>query len=177
MGYNGGMLSATFDTLKYYRRLEAGGFSRDQAEVAVEVQQEVIRESLEAYTKELATKNDLNAVKQELRGDIAELRQEIHAVKQELKGDISELRQEIYAVKQELKGDIAELRQELKSDNANLKEELKNDNAKLKEELKSDNIKLKDEIAAVKVDIAVLKWMMGMVISGVLALVLKAFFM
>ena len=56
-----------------------------------------------------ATREELQATKSELKGDIAELRTE-------LKGDIAELRTE-------LKGDIAELRTELKGDIAGLRTE------------------------------------------------------
>ena len=35
---------------------------------------------------------------------------------------------------------------------------------------------LKDELAPIKTDIVVLKWMIGLVIAGILALVLRAYF-
>jgi hypothetical protein len=37
--------------------------------------------------------------------------------------------------------------------------------------------RIKDEIHNLKIQIAVLKWMMGVMLAGVLSLVLKAFFM
>ena len=36
---------------------------------------------------------------------------------------------------------------------------------------------IKTDIASLKTDVAVLKWMMGFIVAGVTALVLKAFFM
>ena len=80
-------------------------------------QKEVIKAEIKnELVNELATKGDLQAVRQE----IGTSRQEIQTVRQELKGDIEALRQElkgdIETLRQELKGDIEALRQELKGD-------------------------------------------------------------
>ena len=60
-----------------------------------------------------AGKDELAAVKTELKGDIAGLRSELAAVKTELKGDIAAVRSELAAVKTELKDDIKNLPGEL----------------------------------------------------------------
>ena len=84
------------------------------------------------------------------KDDIAEVRAEIAEVRAELKGDIAEVRAE-------LKGDIAEVRAEV----AGVKTELKGDIAGVKTELKGD-------IADLKKDIAILKFVYGPVIIGLL---------
>lgn len=60
------MTAIPFDTLKFVERLEAGGFTHQQARAAAEA-------FAEATSQELATKADLAAV----RGDVAALRTEM----------------------------------------------------------------------------------------------------
>jgi hypothetical protein len=134
--YNKAMF-ATFDTLKYYKRLEYAGFTSEQAQAAVDVQKDVLLESFESLTDKLATKEDVRQV-----------------------------RDELYQVKDELKGDIQEL-----------KAEIKEDASKLREEFKTENLKLHELFASLKTEMAVMKAMMGVLLGGVVALVLKAFFM
>ena len=71
----------------------------------------------------------------------AATREELQATKAELKGDIADFRTE-------LKGDIADLRTELKDDNAKLRTELKTDIAGLRTESKSDITGLRTELKA-----------------------------
>ncbi len=54
--YNFEMSSVTFDTLKYAKRLEAGGFPLEQAEALAEAQKSALSEALDT---QLATKGDL----------------------------------------------------------------------------------------------------------------------
>jgi len=56
MCYPCGMSSATFDTLKYAKRLEAGGFDTKQAEALAEAQKSAMSEALDT---QLATKGDI----------------------------------------------------------------------------------------------------------------------
>jgi hypothetical protein len=60
------MATLTFDTLKLAKRLEAGGFTAQQAATAAEA----LAESLSGGTSELATKADLNAALAETKADI-----------------------------------------------------------------------------------------------------------
>ncbi len=64
------------------------------------------------------------------------------------------------------KADIARLEWELKADIARLERELKADIARLERE----------QIVPMQRDLFVLKWMMGLMIGGITALVLKTFF-
>jgi hypothetical protein len=57
------MATITFDTLKLTKRLEESGFAREQAEA----QAEALAEAMESGIRELATKHDVDGVRQELR--------------------------------------------------------------------------------------------------------------
>ncbi|ATQ69964.1 MULTISPECIES: hypothetical protein [Methylosinus] len=57
------MSAVAFDTLKFARKLEAGGFTQAQATAAAEA-------FADATSQELATKSDLAATKAELKADI-----------------------------------------------------------------------------------------------------------
>jgi DNA repair exonuclease SbcCD ATPase subunit len=66
----------------------------------------------EDLRKELATKEDVLLVKEELNGKIETVRQELETVRQELET----VRQELKTVREELNGKIDSLRQELKGE-------------------------------------------------------------
>ncbi len=68
------MTTTTFDTLGYYEKLKAAGFTEAQAKVQVEAMQGVVKSYDEASRKELATK-----------GDIQDIRLEIEKVKASIK--------------------------------------------------------------------------------------------
>ena len=77
-------------------------------------------------------------------------------------------KEDVVRLKTELKGDIAELRTELKGDMA---------------ELRTDIVVLKADMVEIKSDIKLFKWMfgflfsgVGILISGMVALLLKTFF-
>jgi hypothetical protein len=142
------MAAATFDTLKFVRRLRADDtFTPQQAERLADALSET------AY-EDIATKGDVGQVRTEIRELRTELKSDIAEFRTELKGDIAEFRTE-------LKGDIAELRAELKGDIAELRAELKGDIGGLRGELHTGLAGQKAEL---------LKWMFGTV--GVQTLVL-----
>jgi len=62
----GRMATTTFDSLSYAKKLEAAGFTREQAEVQTEALREVIEDKL-------ATKHDLKELETRLDGKIREL--------------------------------------------------------------------------------------------------------
>ena len=101
------MTTIAFDSLKYTKKLEAAGFTREQAEAQIYVQQEALVEACEDFVS--------------------------------------------------------------KSDVVGLKKD--------SDTYRSDIISVRADIAIIKTDIAVLKWMMGMTMTGIAALMLKAFFM
>ena len=84
-------MSFLIDTAKAIRRIEATGLAKEQAEAIVE--------SFSSSGEQLATK-----------GDIDNLRNELNVVRNELKCDIDNLRNDLNVVRNELKADNASLR-------------------------------------------------------------------
>ena len=93
------MASLAFDTLTAARRLKKVGMEESHAEA--------VAESLrDAVTGSVATKQDLDAVK-------AELREEITAAKAELREEVTAVKAEVTAVKAEVTAVEARLREEI----------------------------------------------------------------
>jgi hypothetical protein len=100
-----------FDTLAYMKRLEAGGIDRPEAEAHAEAINDYLR-------PDLATKEDIAALRSEmrsemelLRGEMEGLRSQVHAdmagIEQRMIGAISTLRQDIATREARLIGIIA----------------------------------------------------------------------
>ena len=99
-----------FDALKYTKRLERCGFTKEQAEEALIIGIEVMNENLATKQDIKDSQRDMQEINQELKRNMGELRQEVKRdmgeLRQEVKRDIEELRQEV-------KRDIEELRQQM----------------------------------------------------------------
>ena len=67
------MTSTTFDTLDYFEKLKAAGFTEMQAKVQVEAMQGVVKSYDEASRKELATKGDIQDLKNEMANNKHEI--------------------------------------------------------------------------------------------------------
>ena len=91
-----------FNALKYVEELRNAGMPEKQAEAQIRVLNEVV-------DSELASKHDVETVREELKRDIKELELKIETVRKELKRDIKELELKIETVREELKRDIKEL--------------------------------------------------------------------
>ena len=109
---NGPMAGLAFDTLAAARRLKKVGMEESHAEA--------VAESLrDAVTGSVATKQDLDAAKWELREEITGVKAEITAVKAEVRGEIAafkaEIRGEIAAFKAEVREEIAAVKAETKA--------------------------------------------------------------
>ena len=74
------MSTTTFDTLGYFERLKAAGVPEAQAKVQVEAMQDIAKAYDEASRKDLATKGDI----QDVRNEIQNVRNEIQNVKHEI---------------------------------------------------------------------------------------------
>jgi predicted nucleic acid-binding Zn-ribbon protein len=119
------MAALTFDKLAYVDRLQAAGMGEREARALAEGLDQALRE-------EVATRNDLAAVRTGLAAEISAVRTglsaEIAAVRTELKGQIaavrSDLAAEIAAVRTELKGQIAAVRADLTADIAAVKHDI-----------------------------------------------------
>jgi hypothetical protein len=72
---------------------------------------------INAVLADVATKQDLQQLRQELREEISQLRQE-------MRGEITATKQDIQQLRQELKGEIAQLREETKGEISQLREEI-----------------------------------------------------
>ncbi len=155
MGYNFLMTEAiAFDTHRFVKRLTGSGFTELQAETLAE-------EQVALLNTNLATKVDIEALRQKTKVDVAEIRADIEALKQATKADIEVLRQEtkadIEALKQATKADIEALRQETKADVAQiradieaLKQATKADIEALRQETKADVAQIRADIEALK---------------------------
>ena len=129
------MAGLAFDTLTTARRLKKVGMEESHAEA--------VAESLrDAVTGSVATKQDLDAAK-------AELREEITGLKAEIKAEITEVRAEITQVRAEVKAEITEVGAEVKAEIATVKA----------------------EITAHKAETKALKWLMAFLVGLVLVLV------
>ncbi|MEQ1889392.1 MAG: DUF1640 domain-containing protein [Alphaproteobacteria bacterium] len=71
------------------------------------------------------------------------------------------------------KADIARLERELKADSARLEREVKTEFKEVRSDI--DRLVL-DKIVPMQRDLYVIKWMMGMVLAGIMAIILKTYF-
>ena len=69
------MTTVSFDTLQAAEALQANGFTAEQAKALVEVQRKALTDF--ESSRELATKNDILLLRQEMRQELASLRAEL----------------------------------------------------------------------------------------------------
>lgn len=81
------MAIALFDTLKFAKRLKEAGVSSAHAEAEAEVLSEIFAVNFQ----ELATKQDLQAVKEELQHEIKDLRKDISGFRTEVDSKLEKL--------------------------------------------------------------------------------------
>jgi predicted nucleic acid-binding Zn-ribbon protein len=85
--------------------------------VAVASEPELRLAVINAVLADVATKQDINQLRQEMRGEITSTKQEIQQLRQELRGEIAQLRQhvdsEIAQLRQEMKDEISQLRRDM----------------------------------------------------------------
>ncbi len=95
--------AVAFDTHRYVKRLTGSGFTEQQAETLAE-------EQIAFLNANLATKADIESLRQETKADIESLRQEtkagIESLRQETKAGIESLRQETKAEISSVKADL-----------------------------------------------------------------------
>ncbi len=84
-------MAVALDTLEVSKRLKGAGFDDAQAEALVGV----LRESREAELSRLATKDELLAVKNELKADIARLETAMNAGFAALRAEMEIMRRDI----------------------------------------------------------------------------------
>jgi hypothetical protein len=160
------MATITFDTLKFVEKLRAVGVSEAQAKVQAEV---LVFALDEVMDQQLATKADIARLEREVRVDIARLEREV-------KTDIARLENSTQAEFKEVRADIAGLEKSTKAEIAGLEKSTKAEIARLENSTQAEFKEVKADIVVLQRDTYVIKWMMGMVLAGVTALVLKTFF-
>ena len=168
-----------------YSAFKTAGVPEQEAKQAAEA---LSAENLATKDTVAENKHDLSAEiatsRQQLTGQIAEVRQEIAQVKQELTSQIAEVRQElteqiaevrqeIAQVKQELTSQVAEVRQELTEQIAEVRQEI----AQVKQELSSKIGEIRQaisgEIGEIKRTMSVMQWMLGLVLLAVVLPILR----
>jgi DNA anti-recombination protein RmuC len=85
--------------------------------VAVASEHELRLAVINAVLADVATKQDINQLRQEMRGEITSTKQEIQQLRQELRGEIAQLRQHV-------DGEIAQLRREMKDEISQLRRDM-----------------------------------------------------
>jgi BMFP domain-containing protein YqiC len=85
--------------------------------VAVASEPELRLDVINAVLADVATKQDINQLRQEMRGEITSTKQEIQQLRQELRGEIAQLRQHV-------DGEIAQLRREMKDEISQLRRDM-----------------------------------------------------
>ena len=99
-----------FDTHRFVKHLTASGFTEQQAEA-------LASEQVNLLNSNLATKADIESLRQETKAEIQSVKAEIDSLRQETKASIDSLRQET-------KASIDSLRQETKADIESVKADL-----------------------------------------------------
>lgn len=96
----------TFDTLTYAKRLKAVGFTEEQAEV----QAEVLRGVIEG---DIASKRDIEDLKQATQHDIADLKHDIAGLKQDLSHLESRMDGKLSHLESRMDGKLSDLKADL----------------------------------------------------------------
>ena len=138
-----------FDTHRFVKRLTESGFTEKQAETLAE-------EHVALLNANLATKADIETLRQGTKADIETLRQgtkaDIETLRQGTKADIETLRQGTKADIARVEASVETLRQETRADIARVEAGVE----ALRQETKAD-------IAAMKADLV--KWLFGALIA------------
>jgi predicted nucleic acid-binding Zn-ribbon protein len=85
--------------------------------VAVASEPELRLAEINAVLADVATKQDINQLRQEMMGEITSTKQEIQQLRQELREEIAQLRQHV-------DGEIAQLRREMKDEISQLRRDM-----------------------------------------------------
>lgn len=149
----------SFDTYKFVQRLEADGFSRDQAETVMNSLCEVVRESLTSISSTSISKADfeknmyMNSVElNHLRNEVQLLRANDMAL---LKADASRLQAQVTRVRQRAA-------EELRRVQSNVRIDLGREKGRLRDEKSAQEIRLKELDARIESETGTI----GMMLEG-----------
>jgi len=146
--------NAVYDTHAAIRRLTGAGMPEPHAEA-------VVREQVHLIEHNLATKADIETLRQETKADIAAVRADVEKLRLETSADVEKLRQETKADIAAVQADVEKLRQETKADIA-----------AVLADVETLRLETKAGIETAKLDL--IKWMVATNVTLV-ALVIAAF--
>ncbi|KJR42168.1 hypothetical protein MCHI_001935 [Candidatus Magnetoovum chiemensis] len=126
--------------------------------------------------KDLATKDDLNALRSATKDDLRALRDEMKAFHSATKDDINALRISTKDEIKTLRDDMKAMRSEVKDEMNTLRNEFKDDILALQNWTQKEIYSLNERFTKLDGEMRLIKWMLGIMIAGILSLVLKAFF-
>jgi len=142
-----------FDTLRYAKRLEASGMTRDQAEVQVHIIAEMVVDGV-ATKQDLAlqtalTQKEFLALRSEMQSEFADVR--------------SEMQSEFAAVRSEMQSEFAAVRSEIQSESATLRSEMRSGFATLRSEMQDLEYRMMLRLGAMiaastTITVALLAW-------------------
>jgi hypothetical protein len=179
------MTAMPFDTLKLADRLQAGGFSAEQARITASALAEVVADA-DVATKadlqqtEIALRADIRQAESGLKGEIQQLRADMGHIESGLKGEIqplrvdmghieSGLRSYIQTVETGLKADIEKVETGLKADIRKVGTGLTSEINQLRSEAQQREFRMEAEIAGAKNE--TLRWMMTFALAQIGAIV------
>ena len=130
----------------------------------------------EQNNNHLASRNDLEAVKTELRHETDIIKKDVEHIKYQLntnvatKADLAEVKGEIDLVKK----DISSVRTELKQDIASVRTEITSLKTELTHEISNVRTELKHEIELVKKDLSALSTTNKVILGAIVTLVISS---
>jgi DNA anti-recombination protein RmuC len=137
------MAVATFDTLKYAKALRAAGVTEQEADAHVDA----LKELMQSQLGQLATKDDLKHLAEQLRNEINEM-------KQGLSGDNRETDQKLTTI-------IRETDQRLTNSLHETEQKLTN--------------MIRESEQRIRGELTLLRWMVGSLGFGILAILIRLF--
>lgn len=169
-----------FDTLKFVQRLQAEGFSEEQAVAMMKVLSDVIEESIQNLTRTMVLREDQEKATYTQKVDFAKLRSELLSADttessltrtshDKLTNDLAKLNSRL---RDEVQRTQASVRLDLNLEKGRIREEANSQDMKIKEtetRIEQETAALRERLEAVK--FSTLQWLMG-VCTGTAAIIL-----
>lgn len=169
-----------FDTLKFVQRLQAEGFSEEQAVAMMKVLSDVIEESIQNLTRTMVLREDQEKATYTQKVDFAKLRSELLSADttessltrtshEKLTNDLAKLNSRL---RDEVQRTQASVRLDLNLEKGRIREEANSQEMKIKEtetRIEQETAALRERLEAVK--FSTLQWLMG-VCTGTAAIIL-----
>ncbi|KAJ1928094.1 Protein fmp32, mitochondrial [Tieghemiomyces parasiticus] len=169
-----------FDTFKLNQKLQDRGFSPEQSEAVMGCLQDVIKDSILNFKKEMVTKSDQEKNVYMYKVDFAQLKSEIQMLEKNdytmMKSDITKLVAEVEKLKQKLKEEITRSQAGVRLDMNLEKGRIRDESGTQMLRVKEANTKIEGEIANLRtqmetIKFQILQYMIG-TITGTGALIL-----